>query len=304
MKIKQLIIGAVLLFSSALISQNIYNISTANDMLVFSTLQDYKKVINDFDQRKREDLVQFIKSNMNFSKLSDSKTTDLYKKINDEFIEYLVNKNGYIQLGNLVYKIDVIQSKCAVTSLAYYLTLRNSLDAGIYTDSKIRAYEITDNVIQMIENDVLPANARLFCGESGAGHDDRSLTVPLNNPVNFNPPFQSCGSMWGKVQYTAAGVYFRLFTQMQNSCNVSRIILYHKTPVGGKVKCGYSWGPQYQWDITIGSGSPGWTFNDTYYLNVQPLNAYWLRIVYMAKNALNIGDPDNPSIDLEIRRNM
>lgn len=303
MKIKQLIIGTALCISSGLTSQNIYNISTANDMLVFGTLQDYKKVVNDFDKRKREDLVTYINSNMSFSKLADSKTSDLYKKVNDEFIEYLVNKNGYIQLGNLVYKMDIKKGKCAVTNITDYPTLRTSLDAGTYTDPKIRAYEIVDNVIQLIENDILPANSRLFCGESGAGGKNQEKTMQVNNPASFNPPFQNCGSTWGKVQYTAFGIYFRLFTQMQNSCNISRIILFHRTPQAGKVKCGYSWNVS-NWDNTAGSGSPGWTFNDTYYLNVQPLNAFWLRIIYMAKDASNIGNPDNPSIDLEIRTNM
>ena len=80
---------------------------------------------------------------------------------------------------------------------------------------------------------------------------------------------------------------------------------YHKTPAGFKVKCGYTNGPQYQWDIDSGTtGGPSNIWNTNYYLNVQPLHSFWLRIVFMAKDAANISNPDNPSIDLEIRKNM
>ena len=40
------------------------------------------------------------------------------------------------------------------------------------------------------------------------------------------------------------------------------------------------------------------------YQSNQPLNFIWLRVVFMAKDPTWIGNPNNPSVDLEIRRNM
>ncbi|MFN7910747.1 MAG: hypothetical protein ACK5QC_02915 [Bacteroidota bacterium] len=66
------------------------------------------------------------------------------------------------------------------------------------------------------------------------------------------------------------------------------------------------WGPFFQWDISTDTplNSPNKSWQENYYFNVQPLNAYWLRVVFMAKDASNINNPDNPSLDFEIRKNM
>ena len=80
---------------------------------------------------------------------------------------------------------------------------------------------------------------------------------------------------------------------------------YHKTPAAYIVKCGYTSGPTYEWDIYSGYvGGPSNSWNKTYYLNVQPLYAFWLRIVFMAKDKNWFGNPDHQSLDLEIRKNM
>jgi hypothetical protein len=60
----------------------------------------------------------------------------------------------------------------------------------------------------------------------------------------------------------------------------------------------------YKWNDPVSGSSNGGWMRKQFYQNVQPLNAFWVRVVYMAKDAFWNGNPDNPSIDLEIRKNM
>lgn len=297
-KIKSLILGLSMLFSASMFANN-YNISVNNDMLKFERLQDYKKVMIDFSNEERTEMVTFITQNMTFSRLANYTTTETYRKLNDSFLENLINANGFIQIENLIYRVDVSNGKCAVVKTNDYSSLVDQLNAGIYTDPKIRAYEITDDVIGMIENNVLPENARIFCGESGAGGDKMEKSVNLNEPNSTI----ACNWMDGEVKYVHAGIYFHLLSRVRNLCP-ERVIFWHKTPVSFKVKCG-AWTPaSYQWDIPAIAPASSTYMYDHWYFNVQPLHAYWLRIVYMAKDKDFIPNPDNPSIDLEIRKNM
>ena len=82
-------------------AQNIYNVSVSNDMLVFATTADYKTVITG-DTSKKNTFIRYIKANMNFSSLNRNQTSALYPFLDDGFIDVIVNKDGYIQLGSYV----------------------------------------------------------------------------------------------------------------------------------------------------------------------------------------------------------
>lgn len=299
MKIKQLIIGVAIFCSSTLISQNRYNMTVRNDVLSFATTADYKKVIGGLNKEQKLEFLSYLNSNVNFNSLAKNKDSELYKNLNDDFIELLINKEGYINIGNNVYKLDPINKVVAVIeSSKLNAELKAQLDANNYTSADVRAYSMLDDVIGLVESNTPPTSAKLFCGESGAGEDEKSQHIDLNSPNGGG----NCGWVDCWVAYKKFGIYFHLYARYINMCN-TRTIYIHKTPVGGKVKCGYSWGPMYQWDIPTGN-VVGVNWTDSYYQNVQPLNAFWVRIVFMAKDKSWIGNPDNPSADLEIRKNM
>lgn len=299
MKIKELIIGAALFVSSALISQNNYNMTVRNDVLTFASISDYKKVIGGLNKEQKIEFLSYLNSNVNFSSLAKNKDSELFKNLSDDFIEFLVNKDGYINIGNHVYKLDPSSKVVAVVeSSKFNAEIKTQLDSKTYTSSDVRVYSMLDDVLGLVESNTPPSNSRLFCGESGAGEDEKSQHIDLNSPNGGG----NCGWVDCWVAYKKFGIYFHLYARYINMCN-TRTIYIHKTPVGGKVKCGYSWGPMYQWDIPTGN-VVGVNWTDSYYQNVQPLNAYWVRIVFMAKDKNWIGNPDNPSADLEIRKNM
>lgn len=296
------------LSTSFLYSQNEYNVSVNNGMLVFANTSNYYHVIQDLSEEKSKDFINFVKNNMTFNALSSKPESILFLESNDDFIEHLINEDGFIQIGNYIYKGDAQNKICGVI-LAREFTpiIKAEMQADNYSNPLIRVYSAEDEVIGMVESNTPPSNARSFCGQGGVGPDKKDNIMNLSTPLGFgNPAPSPCGTLYCKISYIKTlGVYFALHARAENKCP-ERTVYIHKTPVAYIVKCGYTYGPVYQWDIPSGingaASSGVWSTN--YYKNVQPLNAYWFRIVFMAKDKDFINNPDNPSFDFEIRQNM
>lgn len=289
------------LSTSLLISSNQYKVSVSNDMLVFEKSQDYYKVIRDLNKEQKEAFVFSMLNEMNFNSLAKFTNTELFKKVDDDLLSSILNVNGFVQIGNFIYKIDIFNEVVAVVpSLEYNETLLKELLSGHYKDSTIKVYSIDDEVIGMVESKTPPSSARLFCGQSGAGGDEKSGQIQCYDPKDKT----SCNWMDCWVQYNRFGIYFALKAKCINN-SPCRIMYWHKTPAAYKVKCGYTYGPVYQWQISSGAtGGNNSLWNQYFYQNVQPLHAFWLRVVFMAKDPSWINNPDNPSVDLQIRKNM
>lgn len=291
---------SVILFSG-LAGKAINGVTIANKMLVFSNKTTYISLISKFSKEERIAFVNEYTTMGGFTSLLKNKETslELFNKVNDDFFSNIINDKGYIQIESNIYKVNPFTQLVYVFP-ASRLDLVETIDAGIISDNAILAYSMNDDVIGMVSSGTPPSNAKLFCGESGVGERTKTGHINCTSPSNQS----SCNWMDCSVMYNALGIYFALKAKCVNT-SPCRIMYWHKTPAAYKVKCGYTYGPVYQWDISSGGvGSSGWSWNEYFYQNVQPLNGYWLRVVFMAKDPSWIGNPDNPSVDLEIRVNM
>jgi hypothetical protein len=301
MNIKKIIIGVFALFSGYIYGQNAYSMSVKNDMLSFSTINDYKTVVGGLEQEQKITFFDYLKKNMDFNSLAKNPNSELYKKMNDDFFEFLVNNEGYISIGENVYKLNPVNSVVVVIpSNKFDTETKAKVDISDYSLPFLRVYSMEDDVLGMVETNTPPSNARYFCGESGAGGDSKSGHIECKNPSDQS----DCNYMDCWVIYNRLGLYFALKAKCINT-SPCREMVWHKTPAGYKVKCAETSCPSYQWDIRTNTvGSSGWVWNQYFYQNARPLNAFWLRVVFMAKDPAWIGNPDNPSVDLEIRKNM
>lgn len=277
-----------------------YKVSVSNGILAFSTAKDYIKIVSEPNEQKRERFLTFLKSKIEFNSLAKNSQTDLHEQLNDGFIELLLNKDGYLQVGNYIYKINPFaETTLVIPAKNFSESLLKEISEGVNTNPLITTYQIDDDVIGMVESNTPPSQRGLFCGESGCGSDRSDKTVPLTNPQDHS----ACNDMYCEVKYFRAGIYFSLLARCNNRCP-SRRMYWHKDPVQFKVKCGRRSGPDSQWDIDSGGNGSNSSWVIRFYAGVQPLNGFWLRIVFMAKDASWIGNPDNPSADLVIRKNM
>jgi len=293
------VLTSLILFSSS-ISKALTGVTVDHGMLVFASKTTYISLVGEFKQEEKTSFVNQCMEMPGFVSLLKSKeiNLDLYDKINDDFFSAIINGKGYVQIENFIYKVNPSDNSVYVFPSSKY-ELMPAIDAGIITNPEIRFYSMDDDVIGMVSSGTPPSNAKLFCGDDGCKGDNKSGTVPLTNARTG----ATCSSMDAEVIYLKLGVYFTLKAKVRNFCP-ERTIEIHITPAKFKVKCGYTYGPLYQWNKQIsGSSSGGW-MTDHYYQGIQPLNGLWLRVVFMAKDAYWNGNPDNPSVDLEIRRNM
>jgi hypothetical protein len=293
-------IMAAVCLSFKMIAVNTTGITVANGMLVFDTKETYTNLIANSTPGDQLEFATFSLAQADFNSLLETKevNVDLYNYV-DDFFASIINDRAYVQIGSYIYKLSPTNDKVLVFP-STHPELIAIIDGGDRTSTFIIKHSMEDDVIGMVESGTPPANSRLFCGESGCDKDDKEGIINIKTPA----PQEACGTFYGRVRYIRGGIYFKLYAECQNTC-ATRRMYYHKTPVAFKVKCGNTTGPQYQWDNDNGyNGGPSNKWNSTYYLNIQPLNGFWLRIVFMAKDANWIGNPDNPSLDLEIRRNM
>lgn len=274
-----------------------FRLRTANNMLVFPSAESYYKAVNNPEEAIKNSLIDQVARQTDFTRIEEA--TSLYNLIEDDYFRALLNNNGCIQIGNNIYKISPEKESVFVLTSNRIGSLNDLINENI-ANSDILQYAIEDDVIGMVESNTPPSNAKLFCNESGCGSDEKSGHLNLLNPNNG----AECNWMDSWVMYKRYGVYFTLKAKCKNRCP-SRRMYWHKTPVAYKVKCGSTYYAQYQWDQDSGgNGSNSWDWNHHFYQGVQPLNGFWLRVVFMAKDAGWIGNPDNPSSDLEIRKNM
>ena len=305
MKITILIITVLLMFGCKQpsddkhidLTKNKFNVSIKNNMLSFKSIEDYTQIANDSIGNNKKELVEFLKKS-SFNSLNKNKKESLYEKIDDDFLSSIITPKGFIEIGNHIYQINPRDEKVYVIP-NNKPELINLISNKKFDNKLIKKYPIGENVIEMVKNNG-QTNAKLFCRESGCGEASQSGHLNLKDPKNG----ENCNWMDSSVSYNRYGIYFTLKAKCINKCP-SRIMYYHKDPVKFKVKCGYSYGPVSQWNISSGGvGSSSWTWNNNFYSGIQPLNGFILRVVFMAKDASWIGNPDNPSVDLIIRKNM
>lgn len=273
-----------------------FRLTTANNILVFPTAELYYRAVNNPDESTKNALIDQVARQTDFTRIEEG--SGLYNLIDDDYFRSLLNNNGCLQVGNYIYKINPTNEAVYVLNVSRIGSLADLINEDI-TNTDILQYSTEDFVIGMVESNTPPSNAKIFCSESGCAGDSKPGTVGLTNAQDGS----ECGSMDAEVFYKRYGIYFHLASKVRIFCTV-RTIELHITPAAYKVKCGYSYGPMYKWNDPVSGSSNGGWMRKQFYQNVQPLNAFWVRVVYMAKDAFWNGNPDNPSIDLEIRKNM
>lgn len=216
-----------------------YNVrvNTTYDMLSFTAASDYTAVISP-DARTRDDFSAWLSRNVTFSSLYSNQTNTLYPVLSDDYIEKIVNKNGFVQIGSYVYKVDPTYSVTAVIHINNLNdVIQSEMIAHNYRNANIRLYSLVEEVVTMVESGINPSG-RLFCGDGGVG------TKEANKHIDLFPPSggATCGWVDCWVKYLAAGIYFHMYARYNNTCSY-RTIYIHKTPVSKIIKCGATSGP-------------------------------------------------------------
>ena len=134
-------------------------VTVRNNLLVFKTSDDYCNLVDNASSEQMFNFVNEVKSMKNFTSYYEnailfSKVPSVLSDsnfINDEFLQTILNKDGAVQIGNYIYKIDVNNEKVFVLN-AENASQYSDVVEGDTSNTNVRAFSVNDEVISLVEN--------------------------------------------------------------------------------------------------------------------------------------------------------
>ena len=174
-------------------------ITLDNNRIKFDSYQDYESHIHNYELS--EEPQKFIKIFNNTYKLKKSSAeSDLPEALRDEFLESILNENNIVEIGDYLYRINLLTEKVYVMSSDYESDLIDLVSEDI-TNTNIMEFTTGDDVIDLVER--LEGATSRGCGGIGGGvYETDIMTLGQVNGENIN--------LQAGVVFFRAGIYFSL----------------------------------------------------------------------------------------------
>jgi len=207
--------------SSIEATHNIQGLSYDGRMLIFATTEDYESAISTDNGGT---LLGAIK-NLNFESYyarTIAKNGSNYQEEIDETLGILLNKDGVIQIGQYLYKIDLQKDSVFAIEASYKENFYHDLIVGNTNNKRIVGFSTDEEVLYEVENRMHinsggEKKRKWFCKEDGAGR--RENTSPY---IYFpNGGWANAGAKYAKY-----GVYFKLFFGTTSNLPTNRYRVY------------------------------------------------------------------------------
>lgn len=186
------------------VSQNA--ISSDGEILIFESVESFESAVDDLTDEKIEDLTSEVAKlqfenyfSVEHPSLKNSSNTEM-----DNVLGQLLNKDGVIQIGSHIFKIDLSTEQVFVISTDNKKTDYEDLINGNTSNKKISVYSVDEDVLYIVNGET-----REKCSGIGGGlykSYPNILDAPIINTT-------SSGAVWRlnpAVDFFRAGVYFRL----------------------------------------------------------------------------------------------
>lgn len=181
------------------------NIEYDGRMLIFKSSEDYAKVVTNPEKEITEAFI--AKTNaLNFkSYLLKIETENIKGEeniIQDENLAAIVNEDGIVQIGDYIYRVNML-SKSVYVIPAIYITEYDDLVNENLTNKNIKEFSTEDDVIDIVEGNSEESDSK-DCGgiASGEFQTDPNLIIQSGGATFLTA---TC-----VVKYFKAGIYFRL----------------------------------------------------------------------------------------------
>jgi hypothetical protein len=186
---------------TAIGAQSELNITRKNNLIYFKSSEDYRKLVDNLSYESETEvkaLLSSLKHKSFINRNSSNSQTGMFNPYRSTILEYLLNENEAVQIGDHVYKIR------SQDGLIDVITPGRSWD---YTDlyslnsnPRIVTHPINLDIISLVEGD------NLWCSAS------------------YAPPAQMTSPVWNVgvsqhqslAKYTTLGIYFKLYGEISN----------------------------------------------------------------------------------------
>lgn len=182
------------------------SISTDGNVLIFNTVEDYENAfqadnnLNDEELRTQQNNIYEIIQNLNFDKFLNSTCyQNLMNSVGEDeypsFVFKILNKDGIVQIGNFLFKLDFINRKAYSLPKDQKDQKYNELKLGQFDQINIIQYSWDQEVIYEAHGDAY----KLGCNENSAPVNDD--TFPFTDLIEWD--FLLNGNIFNG-QYNAA----------------------------------------------------------------------------------------------------
>lgn len=185
------------------------NVTTDGKMLIFQSVEHYENTVSDLDEEKQQAFLNKIadlKYDNYFSTPRPAPSSNQSTVLEmDNFLGQLLNKDGVVQIGNHIYKVDLERDQVFVLGAEHKATADyNDLLKGNTENKNVQAYSAGDDVLALVNG-----SAAEKCGGIGGG------TYPCYNNAYEGQIAVTLGdgSVWRLnpgVKFFRAGIFFRL----------------------------------------------------------------------------------------------
>ncbi len=173
-----------------------FNVEVKEGILVFPDLENYELAIeylSSLDNRFFpfwEDKISFISMRKGFNEVELAANG-----FDDEIFASLMNPEGVIQIGEHVFKVNMIEERVDVINANSY-----TKSTGITNNRNIRSFKTSENVIAILYGNEDTFIEKSSCSSNNTGWEYVNTTD---------------GSVQYRVRYYKAGIYFTLRARME-----------------------------------------------------------------------------------------
>lgn len=244
------------------------------DRLVFPSIADYRKVVDQPDTELKSIFLQKVQSLDAFHSLNSSpgSADGLSALIHDDYFKSILNRDLVVQIGANIFKVN--PKKKRVFALKASLPDQyNDLLAENEANPNIRVFSTDQNVLDIIENPAVTASVKNLCSESGIGSYDKSTgSIPVSGGLN----------MAGKLHFNRFGIYYSLFAEVGTENSSVLQLSIDLEPVQYHARCGITNGPYNIYDYQ--SNNATWKYQKYQsYQGSKNLNKVYFRGRFRAK---------------------
>jgi hypothetical protein len=186
-------------------------ISLAGNVLVFKTVEDYHRAVDNPSEEMSATVRDVIKKFSKFQSYLNSRRRAAEPAFNDEYFESMLNSDQVVQIGGHLFRVNPSSKKVFVLPASKINEYRD-LVAENLSNKSISVYSTDEDVLDLVTGNA--SNQRpLICNEGGVGADAAQITFNLGN---------------SQVQTLAAfnkyGIYFSLFAEVYPSIGSNQFV--------------------------------------------------------------------------------
>jgi hypothetical protein len=187
---------------------NEFGFATDGSLLIFSSVKAYEQVVASyFDSLHNVQLQRLIQQCKFPNFFSDENPNIQEKEVMDAFLGTLLNKDGVIQIGKFIYKIDIVKNQVFVLSESYKNSSYIDLVVGNTFNKHIAVFSTADDVLYLQSGEQPTNCAKLKPFET------RSDAVV--SPSGVRQKF------YCKLKFFTGGIFFNLYAQAISEPNNS-----------------------------------------------------------------------------------